>query len=113
MTQLHEPDLDNTTYVYDSGLQEMSRNHRVYRDAHTGDEAIIYQPTFKTIPLSNGITERETELSDHLSSHPDYNPNDIDNHDIGILTIIIKKHGKNNPEHVYISLNSTVEQNIL
>ncbi|KAL3855205.1 hypothetical protein ACJMK2_014425, partial [Sinanodonta woodiana] len=38
MSELTEPDFDNTKYVYESGLPEIDRNHRIYRDPHTNEE---------------------------------------------------------------------------
>ncbi|KAK3592215.1 hypothetical protein CHS0354_010459 [Potamilus streckersoni] len=70
---------ENNAYLQESDLPKTKKDHRVYRDPHTGEEALIYQPKNITKPQSKEGRGLEYMQSEQTSRRSVYDYIDTEN----------------------------------
>ncbi|KAL3855287.1 hypothetical protein ACJMK2_014503 [Sinanodonta woodiana] len=70
---------ENNAKMHASGMPELTRDHRVYKDPKTGEKALIYQPKNITKLLPNGGSDVEYMQSEQTSRRSFYDYIDTEN----------------------------------
>ncbi|KAL3855293.1 hypothetical protein ACJMK2_014509 [Sinanodonta woodiana] len=70
---------ENNAFMHASGMPELKKDHRVYKDPQTGEEALIYQPRNITKVLPRGRSENEYMQSEQTSRRSVYDYIDTEN----------------------------------